>query len=57
MIVAAPGTNSDATPYNLPAVQRRRGAFMDDALTQSERKAIADSIEENREALEIMAKR
>lgn len=55
-MMMVPGTDSDIIPYDLPAVRRRRGAFMGDTLTQSERKAITDSIEENREALEIMAK-
>ena len=52
-----PGADGDAVPCNPPAVQRRRGAFMNEALTHSERKAITDSIEENREALMIMAER
>lgn len=56
-MVMTPGTDSDIMPYNPPAVRRRKGAFMGDTLTQSERKAIADSINENCEALEIMAKR
>lgn len=55
-MVMTPSTDIDIMPYNLPAVRRRKGAFMGDTLTQSERRAIADSIEENREALEIMAK-
>lgn len=51
-----PGTDFDKMPFHLPAVRRQKGAFMGDTLTQSEQKAITDSIEENREALEAMAK-
>lgn len=56
MMVMVPGTDANKMPFHLPAVRRRKGAFMGETLTQSEQKAIADSLEENREALEAMAK-
>lgn len=45
-------------PYPfMDSLPKHKPAFMNDALSPSEKKAIADSIAENREALEIMAKK
>lgn len=52
----SPETEIDKTHSDLPPAPRRRHAFMGPGLTESERKALADSIAENRETLEMMAK-
>ncbi|WP_301662667.1 hypothetical protein [Methanoculleus frigidifontis] len=43
-------------PSSVPSMQNRKRALLGEELTPDEKKAIADSIAENRLALEIMAK-